>query len=247
MRAMLLPAPLVKARLVRRYNRFLADARLEDGQTVVAHVANPGSMLSLNEPGREIWLSRTDDPKRKLKYSWELVALGDGGFSGVSTTHPNRIVAEALDARAAPEFAAYGTVRREVRYGRNSRVDFLLTEPALPDLYLEVKNVHLRREDDWAEFPDSVTARGAKHLEELGDMAAAGARAAMLYLVQRTDCARFKLAEDLDPAYAAAFRRARSRGVEAYCYACRITVAPSRADGPSAEITLDRALPIEQV
>ncbi|MEO1330457.1 MAG: DNA/RNA nuclease SfsA [Pseudomonadota bacterium] len=241
-----LPTPLVKARLIRRYNRFLADATLEDGETVTAHVANPGSMLGLNAPGQTIWLSRNDDPKRKLKYTWELVALEAGHYSGVSTAHPNRIVEEALRAGRIPEFADYPEIRREVKYGKNSRIDFLLSAPDRPDLYLEIKNVHLRREDDWAEFPDSVTARGAKHLAELADMAGAGARAVMLYVVQRTDCARFRLAADLDPAYAAAFRQARARGVEAVCRTCRITVPKRPSVERPAEILLDRALPIEE-
>ena len=220
---MRLPTPLVKATLIRRYKRFLADAMLEDGSEVTAHVANPGSMMGLSDPGSPIWLSVNDDPKRKLKYTWELVELGDGQFSGVSTAHPNRIVEEALREGRVAELTAYSGVRREVKYGKNSRIDFLLTENGLPDAYVEVKNVHLRREGDWAEFPDAKTARGAKHLEELGDMVEQGHRAVMLYCIQRTDCARFKLATDIDPVYGAAFERAMGRGVEALAYGCEIT------------------------
>ncbi|MEO1292879.1 MAG: DNA/RNA nuclease SfsA [Pseudomonadota bacterium] len=246
---MQLPSPLVKATLLKRYNRFLADCRLDNGETITAHVANPGSMMSLLLPEATVWLSHTDNPKRKLKYSWELIDLGDGALSGVSTAHPNRIVEEALRARAVEELAAYGEVRREVKYGKNSRIDFLLSEDGLPEAYVEVKNVHLRREGDWAEFPDSVTARGAKHLDELADMVAAGHRAVMFYLVQRTDCTRFKLAGDLDPAYFKAYERARAAGVEAICYDCRIAVpAPDPAhDRPGAHagtIELGRPLPI---
>ena len=178
-------------------------------------------MLGLDRPGETVWLEPSDDPKRKLKYSWRLVEIGDG-FAGIDTGVPNRVVGEALRARAIAPVAAYGGVRAEVAYGRASRIDFLLTEPGLPDAYVEVKNVHLQREDDWAEFPDCVTARGARHLEELGDMAEAGARAVMLYLVQRSDCGRLRLAADLDPAYAAAFARARRRGVEAFAFATHI-------------------------
>lgn len=237
-----LPTPLFKAVLLRRYKRFLADIELEDGAVATAHVANPGSMLGLSDPGAVIWVSRNDDPKRKLRYTWELVELGEDRLSGVSTAHPNRIVEEALRARRVPELAAYGGVRREVKYGQASRVDFLLTEPGLPDAYVEVKNVHLRREEDWAEFPDAVTTRGAKHLEELGNMVAVGARAVMLYLIQRDDCARFKLATDIDAAYVAAYARARARGVEAIAYACRFT----RPGPATAAITLDRSLPIAE-
>ncbi|MBX2854598.1 MAG: DNA/RNA nuclease SfsA [Rhodobacteraceae bacterium] len=237
---MRLSSPLVKATLLRRYKRFLADVRLEDGTELTAHVANPGALMGLCDPGLTIWLSRSSDPKRKLPYSWELAELPEGHLCGVSTAHPNRIVEEALRARGIEPLAAYGGLRREVKYGKASRVDFLLTEPDLPDAYVEVKNVHLRREADWAEFPDSVTARGAKHLEELGDMAEEGHRAVMLYCIQRTDCARFKLAADLDKKYAAGFQRATARGVEAYAYACNI----SSPEASMPEICLAEAMPL---
>ncbi len=236
---MLLPTPLVKARLLRRYKRFLADVELTTGETVTAHVANPGGMIGVCDPGATVWLSRSADPKRKLAYSWELIEI-DGAMVGVNTAHPNRIVGEALEALKIPEFAAYRTVRREVKYGARSRVDFLLEQPGLPPCYVEVKNVHLRREPELAEFPDAVTARGAKHLGELAYRVAEGARAAMLYLVQRGDCRRFRLADDLDPAYAAAFQAARAAGVEAVAYAC----AFSDPAGPSPSITLDRPVEI---
>lgn len=212
------PTPLVPARLIRRYNRFLADAQLDTGERITAHCPNPGSMMGLTAPGSRIWLEPNEDPKRKLRYGWRLVELGGGHWSGIDTAVPNRVVKEALLARAIPRLAAYGSVRPEVRYGKNSRVDFLLTEPGLPDAYVEVKNVHLKRRGDLAEFPDSVTARGAKHLAELADMVAAGHRAVMLYLVQRTDCGRLAMAADLDPDYAAAFEMARAAGVEMLCH-----------------------------
>lgn len=217
------PVPLVPGRLLRRWNRFLSEVELEDGSGVVrAHCPNPGSMIGLAEPGMRVWLEPNDDPKRKLRYGWRLVELPGGHWSGIDTAVPNRVVKEALGAGAVAELADYGTVRPEVRYGERSRVDFLLTASGLPDAYVEVKNVHLRREDDWAEFPDSVTARGARHLDELSAMVAAGHRAVMLYLVQRTDCARLKMAGDLDPAYADAFARAAAAGVEMLCYGTRI-------------------------
>ncbi len=216
------PAPLIPATLIRRYKRFLADARLETGQEITAHCPNPGSMMGLAEPGMRIWLEPNDDPKKRLKYGWRLVELPNGHWSGIDTAVPNRVVKEALLARDVAELAAYGAVRPEVRYGTRSRVDFLLNKAGLPDAYVEVKNVHLRREADWAEFPDSVTTRGARHLDELSAMVADGHRAVMLYLVQRTDCARFRLAPDLDPRYAEAFARAAEAGVEMLCYGTRI-------------------------
>jgi sugar fermentation stimulation protein A len=216
--------PLIPARLVRRYKRFLADVMLEaDGREVVAHCPNPGAMLGLAEPGMRVWLEPNDDPKKKLKFGWRLVELAEGHMAGIDTAAPNRVVKEALEARAVPALADYGSVRPEVRYGRNSRVDFLLSEPGLPDAYVEVKNVHLCRAPGLAEFPDCVTVRGAKHLGDLAEMVAEGHRAVMLYLVQRTDCEVFDLARDLDPGYGAAFDAARGAGVEAICHGTRIT------------------------
>jgi sugar fermentation stimulation protein A len=212
------PTPLVPGRLIRRYKRFLADVALESGGEVVAHCPNPGSMIGLAEPGMRVWLEPNDDPRKKLRYSWKLVELGGGHWAGIDTAVPNRVVGEALKAQAVAELAGYSGVRAEVAYGAASRVDFLLTGDGRPEAYVEVKNVHLRREGDWAEFPDCVTARGANHLDELAAMARAGRRAVMLYLVQRSDCGRFRLADDLDPGYARAFREARAAGVEALCY-----------------------------
>lgn len=237
---MRLPSPLVKAVLRRRYKRFLADVTLldgpEEGREATAHIANPGAMTGLAEPGATVWLSKSADPKRKLAWSWELTDLGERGLVGVSTQHPNRVVEEALLARRIPALAAYGGLRREVRYGERSRVDFLLSEPGLPDAYVEVKNVHLSREAGWAEFPDAVTARGARHLGELARMVESGSRAVLLYLVQRQDCARFRLAADIDPAYAEASRRARVAGVETLAHACRIDLE---------SIELAAAVPVE--
>lgn len=229
------PTPLVPGTLLRRYKRFLADVRLETGAEVVAHCPNPGAMTGLAEPGTRLWLEPNDDPRRKLGYGWRLSELPDGHMAGIDTALPNRLVAEALAARNIPALAGYGTCRPEVRYGTRSRVDFLMTEPGLPDLYLEVKNVHLRRADDWAEFPDCVTARGARHLAELAQVARDGHRAVLLYVVQRTDCNRMRLATDLDPAYARAAADAAAAGVSFLCHGTRID-----RDG----VTLAAALPV---
>jgi sugar fermentation stimulation protein A len=207
------PSPLIPGRLVRRYKRFLADVEVEGAGEVTVHCPNPGAMLGLDAPGLRVWVEPAL-PGRKLPFAWRLAELGDGHWAGIDTAVPNRVVREALLARSVPALAAYGSVRPEVKYGARSRVDFLLTEPGLPDAYVEVKNVHLRRTGDLAEFPDCVTDRGARHLDELAAMVAEGHRAVMLFLVQRTDCARFALARDLDPAYARAFAAATDAGVE---------------------------------
>ena len=218
-------APLIPATLVKRYKRFLADVTLPTGETVTAHVANPGSMIGLAAPGSRVWLSKSDNPNRKLSHSWELIEVDFGGgleLVGVNTAHPNPLVGAALAAGAIPELAGYDKIRREVKYGKNSRVDFLLEDARRPPCYVEIKNVHLMRAPGLAEFPDARTERGRKHLDELGNMVEQGARAVMLYLIQIGSAVRFSLARDIDPKYGAAFDRARSRGVEAIAWKCRI-------------------------
>ncbi|MDJ0931986.1 DNA/RNA nuclease SfsA [Breoghania sp.] len=223
--------PLVPGRLIKRYKRFLADIEFPDGSVITAHCANPGSMMGLATPGNTVWVSISDNPKRKLSHSWELVEVG-GVLVGVSTARPNALVEEAILNGAIPELSGYATLKREVKYGKNSRVDILLEDPDRPKAYVEVKNVHLMREPGLAEFPDSVTARGAKHLMELGDMVEVGHRAVMVYLVQYPGCKRLAFARDIDPVYGAAFNFARLRGVEALAIVCEITQQEIRATTP---------------
>lgn len=224
--------PLTKGTLLKRYKRFLADIELETGEIITAHCANPGAMTGLKDPGLTAWLSKSDNPKRKLAYSLELLEV-DGGLVGINTAHPNRIVEEALATHQVPALAAYKTHRREVKYGEKSRIDLLLSQEGLVDCYVEVKNVHLMRTPGLAEFPDSVTARGTKHLGELEKMVAEGHRAVMFYLIQRSDCDRLSIAGDIDPAYAEALAKAMKGGVEVMAWDCTIT---------TEEIKLNRAL-----
>ena len=214
--------PLVPARLIRRYKRFLADVRLEDGREVTAHCANPGSMMGLAEPDTKIWLEPNNDPKKKLRFGWRLVDHENGHFTGVDTSLPNRAIKAALLAHEIPDLPPYETVQPEVKYGTNSRIDFLLGGQG-PDTYLEVKSVTLCRTAGLAEFPDSVTARGTKHLQEMTQMATQGHRAIMFYLVQRTDCDAMTLAADIDPVYRAAFDQAATAGVEVSAHSCKIS------------------------
>jgi sugar fermentation stimulation protein A len=220
------PAPLLPATLVKRYKRFLADVVLPSGETVTVHCANPGSMIGLAAPGARVWLSTSANPKRKLIHSWELIEVDFGTGAelvGINTAHPNALAVEAIAAGAVPELAGYVGLRREVKYGRNSRVDILLEHPRRPPCYVEIKNVHLMRRPGLAEFPDAVTKRGAKHLGELADMVAQGHRAVMLFLIQIGSARHFALARDIDPAYGRAFDAARAAGVEAIAYRCGIT------------------------
>lgn len=227
------PTPLVPARLIKRYKRFLADVTLENGELTTAHSVNTGAMTGVLGAGNRVWLSESDNPARKLKYTWEIVEA-KGAMIGINTGMANRLAEEAIRAGTIPELAGYDHIRREVRYGTNSRIDLLLEKDGAPDCYVEVKNVHMKREDS-ALFPDAVTTRGAKHMEELALLAQAGIRAVVLFIVQRDDCTAFAAAEDVDPHYAAMLRQAIAKGVEALCYCCYVA-----AD----EIRIHRALPV---
>ncbi len=228
--------PLVPATLIKRYKRFLFDATLEDGTAITGSCPNTGSMLGLTTPGSRIWLSEHDSPTRKYKHAFELIEVDDVTV-GINTGLPNKIVEEAIRQEKIEPLRGYETLQREQKYGRNSRIDLLLTDADRPPAYVEVKNVHFTRQRDLAEFPDSPTQRGAKHLEELGDMVEAGNRGVMVYLVQRSDCKRLKICRDLDSNYAKAFDRAIERGVEALAVRCHIT---------HHEISFDGLIPIDE-
>lgn len=215
------PQPLAHGQLVARYKRFFADVVLDDGTAITAHCPNPGAMLGLNTPGLGAWVSRSDDPKRKLAHTLELLEV-DGGLVGINTMLPNRLVAEALAADAIPELTGYDVHRREVKYGEASRVDFLLEKGTGERCWLEVKNVHLMRTPGLAEFPDCVAARSAKHLKDLAREVEAGDRAVQLFIVQRTDCDQFAACAELDPVYARGLDEAAAAGVEVLVYRCAI-------------------------
>jgi len=226
--------PLVPARLVARYKRFLSDHELADGTLVTAHCANPGGMIGIKEPGMRTWLAAAGNPSRKLAWDWEIVEA-DSTLVGCHTGRPNAQVEEAIGNGTISELGGYATLRREVRYGINSRIDMLLQDPGRPDCYVEVKYCHMRRSGRLAEFPDAVTSRGAKHMAELAAMVAAGHRAVLVYAIQRDDCDGFATAADLDPVYDAALRAAIAGGVEVLPYACRVSIE---------EIAVERRLPL---
>ena len=213
--------PLRPGRLIQRYKRFLADLELDDGRTVTAHCPNPGSMMGLKRPGSRAWVSEHDDTKRKLKFTLELIEA-DGGLVAINTMNPNKIAKDAVEYGEIACLRGYERIRREVKYGANSRIDLLLEDKSRPPAYVEVKNCHLMRTPGLAEFPDSVTTRGAKHLGELSNMVADGARAVQLFIVQRSDCQILSPARDLDPAYADALDAAAGAGVEILAYDCAI-------------------------
>lgn len=226
---------LIPGRLIKRYKRFLADIAFDDGHEETAHCANPGSMLSVSTPGSAVWLSRSDNPKRKLPLTLELIET-KSGLVGINPILANRIAEEAIESGRIGALAGYTSLRREVRYGENSRIDILLEAPEKPPCYVEVKSVTLRRTNEncgpdageksapaLAEFPDAVTTRGAKHLRELAAVVQAGGRAVMLYLAQRDDCERFAIASDIDPGYEQAFSAGRAAGVEMLAVSCSVT------------------------
>jgi len=219
---MLFDPPLQSARLVRRYKRFLADMLLPDGRTVVAHCPNPGSMLGLAAPGSPCWLSAKTAKGRKLDFGWEIVETPSGAKVGVNTGHANRIVAEALAAATIAGLPQGGHWRAEAPFGPGTRFDFCHTADDGLLTFLEIKSVTLSREAGLAEFPDSRTERGVKHLRELMVAQKMGHRAALLFLVQRGDCDQMRAAADIDPAYASALAAAQAAGVEIRCYACDV-------------------------
>lgn len=212
---------LIPGKLIKRYKRFLADVILESGETVTVHCPNSGSMRTCAVPGWDVLLSRSDNPTRKYPLTWEMVHNGTC-WIGINTGIPNLIAAEAAMDGTIPELAGYDELRREVRYGQNSRIDLLL-ESSGKKCFVEVKNVTLVEEDGHNYFPDAVTERGKKHLLELTDMVRAGHRAVMLFVIQRSDGDEFRPAGHIDPAYADALQVAAANGVELLAYQANVS------------------------
>lgn len=213
--------PIVYGTLVRRYKRFLVDVQLDNpDRLITAHCANPGAMLGLVKPGNQVILSLSQNPKRKLPYTLQAIQT-EGVWVGANTHLANELLAESLATNSIPELSCYPHIQREVKYGKNCRIDFLLSAPGLPDCYVEVKNVHLKRKSQ-AEFPDCMTARGTKHLTELATLVEQGHRCVVVYVVQRHDCTGFQVANDLDPSYAKASQTAQDKGVETLAFSYQI-------------------------
>ncbi|BBO83053.1 sugar fermentation stimulation protein [Desulfosarcina ovata subsp. sediminis] len=222
--------PLIEGTLIKRYKRFLADVRLKDGRIVTAHCPNSGSMKACCDPGRRVYLSFHDNPRRKLKYTWELIDMPTS-LVGVNTQIPNRLTAHAIAAGQITELDGYASVRREVKAGKNSRIDIFLESPDRRPCYVEVKNCTLVN-DGLATFPDAVTVRGQKHLMELQRLVADGYRCAMFFLVQRMDADRFAPEDRIDPDYGRKLREAAENGVEILVYDVHIDLDGIRLGKP---------------
>ena len=230
---------LIQSKFQKRYKRFFADVESK-GKILISHCANSGSMLTLKEPGSTVWVSKIPEKsERKLRYDWHVIEdkQKNDEWVGINTSWPNKLVEEALNNKVISELTAYPTLKREVKYGlQNSRIDFLLTGENLPDCYLEIKSVTLKN-GEAVQFPDAVTARGTKHLEELIHMSESGHKSVVLYVVQRQDCAHFSVADHIDPTYAATAKLAKEKGVLFLCYTCDIT---------KDSITINTPLPLKE-
>ncbi|MSP40292.1 MAG: DNA/RNA nuclease SfsA [Deltaproteobacteria bacterium] len=213
-------SPLIRATLVQRYKRFLADVRLNNGELVVAHCTNTGSMMGCKEPGSAVYISRSENLNRKLLYTWELIKA-DNTWVGINTMHPNKLVPEAIEAGIIEELRGYDTIRREVKVSAHSRLDLCL-EGKKGNCFVEIKNVTLAT-NGTAAFPDTVSERGTKHLRELMRLKRQGHRAAIVFVIQRSDCDTFRPADEIDPEYGRWLRRAIKAGVEALPYRAKVT------------------------
>lgn len=232
-----LPA-LLKGRLIKRYKRFLADIRLDSGDTVTAHCPNSGSMRGCAMPESPVWVSKSTNPRRKLAYTWELIDTGSS-LVGIHTLVPNRLVKQAIDHHLIQELSPYTVVQPEITTRKGTRLDLLLADDQGRQCYVEIKNCTLV-EDGLAMFPDAVTIRGQKHLDELARLTDAGHRGVIFYLIQRMDARRFAPAAAIDPAYARKLTQVRDRGVEILTRDVGIDLLP----GGRARIRINQPIPV---
>ena len=211
---------LLQGILIKRYKRFFADINFKN-QIITAHCPNSGSMMGLIEKGNIVWFSKSDNPKRKLKYTLEIIKVKKN-LVGINTLITNKLVLEALKSKKIKNLIPFNKIKTESKFSKNTRFDFLLFN-GKAKCYLEVKNVTLVRNEKVAEFPDAVTSRGTKHLNELINAKKCGYQSYILYLIQREDCKNFKIADDIDKDYKIAFNKAIKAGVKMLCYDCKIS------------------------
>jgi len=228
--------PLLSGKLIKRYKRFLADVELDSGEVVIAHCPNSGSMKGCATPGTKVWLSESNNPKRKLKYTWELF-LAPETLVGINTQVPNKLVKQSIEQGLIKELSGYDKVRAEVKTSEHTRLDLLLEKDSGEKCYVEIKSCTLV-EDGLAMFPDAVTTRGQKHLDELSHLASLGNRSVIFYLIQRMDAHRFTPADIIDPAYAEKLKKAVTNGVE-------IVIRDTIID--TAMIKIGKSIPVHNI
>jgi len=211
---------LLQGTLIKRYKRFFADIKYQN-RTIIAHCPNSGSMLGLLNKGNKVWFSESNNPKRKLKYTLQIIEIGSK-LVGINTHLSNKIILESLKAKKIQTLSKFTKIQPEKKFSRNTRFDFLISNNK-DKCFLEVKNVTLVREKDIAEFPDAITSRGTKHLNELVKAKKKGYKSYLLFLIQREDCKFFKIAKDIDVNYQNAFNLALKNGVKILCYDCKLS------------------------
>ena len=211
---------LISGELIKRYKRFFVDVRIGD-LTVTAHCPNTGSMMGLLKRGNKVWLTKDDNPKRKLKYTLQVIEDHNSKV-GINTHLTNKIVLDALKKKNIKIFKDLIEIQQEVKFNDNTRFDFLLIEKT-KKTFIEVKNVTLSRKKGLAEFPDAITSRGLKHIKELLNARRKGYETYLLYLIQRDDCNKFKLARDIDPEYSKLLKKAVKKKLKILCYDCKFS------------------------
>ena len=211
---------LIAGKFIKRYKRFFVDVKIGN-EKVVAHCPNTGSMMGLLKKGNNVWISKSNNPKRKLKYTLQIIE-DQKSKVGINTHLTNKIVFEALDKRVIKNFENLDKIQSEVKFGKNTRFDFLITEK-YKKTFIEVKNVTLSREKKIAEFPDAITSRGLKHIEELLEANKKGYKIYLFFVIQRNDCNKFKLAKDIDPEYCELLLKAVKKNLKILCYDCKFS------------------------